>query len=121
VDTIEDLMTSNLLRVFNERDDARRTEAIARTYTAGVTWTDDEGVITGHAALQAKAKELLSGIPGFVFSPAGPVYQTLGLGCLAWNLGPDGAAPVISGFDVAIVRDGLIAELYTVITKAPQS
>jgi SnoaL-like domain len=121
VDTIEDLMTSNLLRVFNERDDARRTEAIARTYTADVTWTDDEGVITGHTALQAKAKELLSGIPGFVFSPAGPVYQTLGLGYLAWNLGPDGAAPVVSGFDVAIVRDGPIAELYMVITKAPQS
>ena len=51
VDTIADLMTSNLLRVFNERDDARRMEAIARTYTADVTWTDDEGVITGHAAL----------------------------------------------------------------------
>ena len=51
VDPIEDLMTSNLLRGLNERDDARRMEAIARTYTADVTWTDDEGVITGHAAL----------------------------------------------------------------------
>jgi hypothetical protein len=114
-------MTSNLLRVFNKRDDARRTEAIVPTCTAGVTWTDDEGVIAGHTALRAEAKELLSGIPGFVFSPAGPLYQTLGLGYLAWNLGPDGGAPVVGGFDVAIVRDGLIAELYMVITQAPQS
>ena len=47
-------------------------------------------------------------------------HRTAGEG-EGFNLGPDGAAPVISGFDVAIVRDGLIAELYTVITKAPQS
>ena len=64
-------MTSSLLRLFNQRNDALRTEAIVGTCTAGVTWTDHERVV--------------------------------------------------SGFGVAIVRDGLIAELYTVITKALQS
>lgn len=49
--------------VFGERNGALRREAIVRTCTAGVTWTD-EGVITVHTALQAKAEELLSGIPG---------------------------------------------------------
>ncbi len=38
-------------------------------------------------------------------------------GYLAWHLGPEGGDPVASGFDVAIVRNDVIAELYTVITK----
>jgi hypothetical protein len=55
-------------------------------------------------------------LQGLVFTKAGPVYQTRGLGRLAWSLGPDGGDPVASGFDVAIVRNGLISELQTVIT-----
>jgi hypothetical protein len=35
---------------------------------------------------------------------------------LAWKLGPDDGDPVASGFDVAVVRNDLISELYTVIT-----
>jgi len=53
---------------------------------------------------------------GLVFTKASPVYQTLGFGYLAWKLGPEGGDPVASGFDVAIVRDDFISELYTVIT-----
>jgi len=52
-----------------------------------------------------------------VFTKASPVYQTLDFGYLAWHLGPEGGDPVTSGFDVAIVRNDVIAELYTVITK----
>ena len=54
---------------------------------------------------------------GLVFTKASPVYQTLDFGYLAWHLGPDGGDPVTSGFDVAIVGNDVIAELYTVITK----
>ena len=72
--------------------------------------------IVGHEALEAKAAALQSRMQGLVFTKAGPVYQTLGLGYLAWNLGPAGGDSVASGFDVAIVRDGVISELYTVIT-----
>ena len=52
-----------------------------------------------------------------VFPKANPVYQTPDFGYLAWHLGPEGGDPVASGFDVAIVRNDIIAELYTVITK----
>jgi len=44
------LMEANLLRVFDERDPARRREVIARTYTADVRWTDDDGTTVGHDA-----------------------------------------------------------------------
>lgn len=115
-ETIIELMEANLLEVFNERDAQRRAAAIERTYAPDVRWTDDEGVVLGHKALDAKAIALQSQLEGLVFTKAGPVHQTLGFGYLAWTLGPDGGEPVATGFDVAIVRDDVISELYTVIT-----
>ena len=115
-ETINKLMEANLLGVFNERDAQRRAAAIESTYASDVRWTDNEGVSVGRKALEAKAKALQSQMQGLVFTKASPVYQTTGLGYLAWKLGPEGADPVATGFDVAIVRDDLISELYTVIT-----
>jgi hypothetical protein len=113
---ISNLMEKNLLGVFNERDPQRRAVAIETTYAPDVHWTDDEGVSVGREALEAKAKALQSQMEGLVFTKASPVYQTRGLGYLAWKLGPDGGDPVASGFDVAVIRNDVISELYTVIT-----
>lgn len=115
-ETISNLMEANLLGVFNERDARRRALAIESTYAPDVRWTDDEGPTVGREALEAKARALQSQMHGLVFTKASPVYQTRGFGYLAWKLGPDGGDPVASGFDVAIVRNERISELYTVIT-----
>jgi SnoaL-like domain len=115
--TVSDLMEANLLGVFNERDAQRRASAIESTYTPGVRWTDDEGTTIGREALEAKARALQSQMRGLVFTKASPVYQTRGFGYMAWKLGPEGGDAVAAGFDAAIVRDDLIAELYTVVTS----
>jgi hypothetical protein len=117
-ETVSALMEANLLGVFNERDAQRRASAIESSYAPDVRWTDDEGTIVGREALETKAKALQAQMHGLVFTKAGPVYQTRGLGYLAWQLGPEDGEPVASGFDVAVVRDDLISELYTVITSA---
>ena len=120
-DTIAELMHANLLEVFNQRDDELRRAAIAHTYADDIRWTEDEGITIGHEALNAKAIELQARLGDLQFIAAGPTYQTLGLGYLAFQLvEPGGNTPVSSGFDVAIVRDGLIAELYTVLTDSPR-
>jgi hypothetical protein len=115
-DVIEDLMRANLLDVFNERDENSRRTAIGRTYAPDVRWTDAEGVTTGRDALEAKCVALQQQLGDLQFVAAGPVHQLPNFGHLAWQLtGPDGA-PVMSGFDVAMVNDGVISELYTVLT-----
>jgi hypothetical protein len=115
--TISELMHANLLEVFNERDAARRRATIDHVYADDIRWTDDDGVITGRDALDAKAAELHAKLGDLQFIAAGPVYQTLGLGYLAFQLvKPGSSVPEGAGFDVAIVRDGLIVELYTVLT-----
>lgn len=114
---IEALMRANLLDVFGERDPERRRAAIARTYAADVKFSDPDEVIVGHDALDAKAQALLDQAPAFVFSPAGPVYVNQDMGYLAWNLGPEGADPVVRGVDIALTENGLITSLYTVLLK----
>lgn len=120
-DTIAELMHANLLEVFNQRDHELRRAAIAHTYADDIRWTEDDGITIGHEALNAKAIELQARLGDLQFIAAGPTYQTLGLGYLAFQLvEPGGNTPVSSGFDVAIVRDGLIAQLYTVLTDSPR-
>lgn len=112
---VAELMRANLLDVFGERDPARRRAAIARTYTADVTFADPDETVTGRDALDAKAQALLDGAPGWVFRPAGKVHVVADLGHLAWEFGPEGEPAAARGADVALVRDGLIARVYTML------
>jgi hypothetical protein len=112
---IEDLMRANLLEVFGERDADRRRAAIERTYHEDVVFSDPDEVVSGREALDAKAQWLLDRSPGFVFSPGGKTYVNHDLGYLAWNFGPEGEPPVVRGVDIALVRDGLIASIYTLL------
>ncbi|WP_035866522.1 nuclear transport factor 2 family protein [Cryptosporangium arvum] len=113
--TIEELMSANLLEVFNERDGERRRAAIRRTYAPDVQFSDPDEIVVGHDALDAKAQNILDRAPGFVFTPAGAVYVNHDLGYLTWNFGPAGQPPVVRGVDIALVRDGLIRSVYTLL------
>ena len=115
-DPIELLLHANLIEVFNERDDAERRAAIDRTYATDVRWTDDEGVSVGREALDAKCVALQASLGPLQFEAVGHAHVLEGFGHLAWRLvAPDGSSPM-AGFDVILVRDGVIAELYTVLT-----
>jgi hypothetical protein len=111
----EALMHANLLEVFNERDPVRRAAAIARTYADDVVFADPESVVTGGAALDAKAQGILDGAPGFVFAASGPVYLVQDLAYLAWGFGPAGQPPVVTGVDIGFVAHGKLARLYTLL------
>jgi len=108
-------MQANLLEVFNERDAGRRRAAIARTYAPGVRFADPDEVVEGHAALDAKAQKILDEAPDFVFTPGGPTQVNHDLGYLPWSFGPPGQPPVVRGVDIALVADGLIASVYTLL------
>jgi hypothetical protein len=115
---ISDLLHASLLRVFNERDNEARLAALGEIYADDVRFSDPEGVVTGRDAVNAKVRGLLDGAPGFVFTVAGPAYEVQDLGTLAWNFGPEGAAPLVSGTDVVTVVDGRIATLHTYLTSS---
>jgi len=113
---IRELLLANLFAVFGERDRERRLQVIARNYTEDVIWTDPDGTTQGHEAMNEHAQKLLQRMPDFAFSAAGPVHVSRDLGLLAFNLGVPEQPPAVSGIDVALVRDGRIARLYTLLT-----
>nr|WP_090281489.1 hypothetical protein [Mycolicibacterium komanii] len=50
---------------------------------------------------------------------AGPVHQTRGFGYLAWYVvAPGTEAPIVSRFDVALINEDRITDLFTVITPS---
>ena len=112
----ERLMSANLLEVFNERDGTRRRAAIERTYAPDVRWTDAEGVVTGRDALEAKCVELQGTLANLEFAAAGPVRHLPGFAYLAWDLRDPAGHTVMSGFDVSVIADGLITDLWTILT-----
>jgi SnoaL-like domain len=117
VDEIESLMKANLLEVFGERDAERRAAAIERTYADDVVFADPGEVVVGREAVNVKAQKLLDDAPGFVFTPAGPIHVNNDLGVLAWNFGPEGQPPAVTGMDICLVEDGRIAKIYTILTR----
>ena len=65
------------------------------------------------------ATELLAKAPDWVFRPDGPISVNDDLGHLGFHFGPADQPPASTGMDIARCRDGVIVELYTILTQAP--
>ena len=117
--TLGQLMERNVLEVFGERDSERRKSVINELYTENCTFFDADEQIIGRDALNAKVERILQEAPGFVFRLAGPAEVNHDHGRLRWRFGPDGAAPVVTGMDVAVFEQGRIRALYAFLDKAP--
>jgi hypothetical protein len=114
--TITALMHANLQGVFGQRDPVLRREAIARTYTDDVAFTDDAGTIVGLAAVDDRVQQLLQDAPAaFAFAPDGPIYVGEDTAAMAWRLGPPDSEPVARGIDIASVKDGRISAIRTLL------
>ncbi|MBO0885620.1 MAG: nuclear transport factor 2 family protein [Mycobacterium sp.] len=115
-----DLMRINLLEVFNEPDPVRRAAVIAENYAEDVVWHEPDRIIRGRKDLEHRAEELRAANPDWVLGPAGPASELDDLGHLAFHYGPADQPPRISGMDIARTKDGVIIELYTIITADQQ-
>ena len=73
----------------------------------------------GREALDTFAGDLRATHPHFVYAPHGEAQALHNAGRLAWGSGPRGEAPVYTGLDVIITRDGKIAALYVFLDSSP--
>jgi hypothetical protein len=112
---IRELLLINLFAVFSERDPERRMKAIVANYTEDVLWSDPEATTRGHQELNDGATRLLERTPNFEFTSAGPVHVLRDLGYMPFTYGMPEQPPASLGYDVAVVRDGRIAVLYTLL------
>lgn len=107
------LMQANAVRVFSERDPARRLAAIREFYSADAVVTEPEGVAKGEAAINAAVSELLSKLPPtFKFTPIGAAVGHHGIGRLRWKAGPPNGPAAVTGLDIALFQGDRIQALY---------
>jgi len=106
------LLEAAIQRVWNEHDDARRLEAMRGIYHPDVQIFEPERAVTGHQEISNVVRDVLKDMPpGFTFRVAGPTLGHHGVAITRWVGGPEGQV-IVSGSDVARVRDGLIVEHY---------
>jgi hypothetical protein len=114
------LMQANAVRVFSERDPARRLVAIRALYSADAILTDPEGVFNGEAAISYAVTELLSKLPPtFAFTSIGSAIGHHGVGRLLWRAGPPNGLTAITGMDIAHFNNGRIQLLYVFLDPSP--
>src|SRR3984893_15409254 len=85
---IPDLMSVNLLRIFNERNRRRRAAAIRAMYAKDCFFADESESVSGWRGVSDMVDRWHAAHPGFVFQASGPALAHHGLGCQRWMFGP---------------------------------
>ncbi|KAH8805103.1 hypothetical protein F5884DRAFT_754677 [Xylogone sp. PMI_703] len=111
-DSIKTLLKTNLLSVFNERNDLIRRRVIEETYTDDVVWFETHTVNYGKVEMQKVATKLLEDSPGFQFNIKGKAQICQNMGSLEWTFGPAENPSLMQGLDVIIVQDGKIKVIW---------
>jgi hypothetical protein len=110
------LLRSNLERVFNERDETRRIEAIAELFVADPVMFEPTAIVRGRAEISRVAGELLKQFgPDFAFVPNGTAIGHHGLAHLPWTAGPKAGPVAVTGADAAEIVDGRISRLWVLL------
>ena len=108
------------LGCWNETDPAARRTLIEQTWADGASYTDPLGEAQGRDEIDAAIAAAQDQFPGFVFTLAGPVDAHHRQARFTWGLGPEGADPLIVGFDVAVTGDdGRLVTVLGFLDKVP--
>lgn len=117
--TASTLLQANLKRVFNERDAGRRGQAIQELYAPDATFYEQDAKYSGTEAIARAVTQLLAALPpNLVFSLAAAAMQNHEMGKLLWRGHlPDGTT-VVTGTDIAQVKEGRIRSFHVFVDPA---
>jgi hypothetical protein len=99
------VLTQRYIAAWNETDEQARRQAVEELYTDDARYVDPMVEATGPEQIAATIGAVQQQFPGFVFRLTGPVDGHHDQARFSWELGPEGSAAPIAGFDVA-VTDG---------------
>lgn len=107
------LLGTNLARVFNEREPARRRAAIEELYDPDATLFETERAFTGTGAIIDAVTHLIAALPPTLqFVAVAPEMVNHDLAKLHWRgVLPDGTV-VVTGTDIAQLANGRIRAIY---------
>jgi hypothetical protein len=115
-----DDVIARYLDCWNETDADSRRALIEQVWTADASYIDPMAEAHGRDAINATIAAVQGQFPGFVFTLAGPVDAHHSQARFTWGLGPEGAEPLVIGFDVAVTDgDGRISTVLGFLDKVP--
>ena len=118
---MHDQLIERYIACWNEGDAARRRALIASTFTEGAQYCDPVLQGEGHAGIDALIAAAQGHFPGLRFRRRGGAEAHHDRLRFAWELGPEGAAAIAGGTDMAVVAaDGRLAAVTGFIDFAPQ-
>lgn len=100
------------LQAWSETDIAAREKLLRSCYSSEITFVAPDGTHRGIAAVSTEISKIQAAHPSFVFRAQSPVESSLGALRLRWGYGPPGQAPVVTGQDMMLLRDGKVTALY---------
>jgi hypothetical protein len=108
------------VEAWNTTDPAARQELVAEVFAENAGYTDPLAAVRGRAAIDqliAAAQPQFGGMPLTLASNVDAHHDQARF---TWHLASPGSSdPVVVGFDVIVLRDGRIAEVYGFIDKMP--
>jgi hypothetical protein len=108
------------LEAWNATDPAGRRAAIEAAFAADARYVDPLADVTGTDALDTLIAGVQEQFPGMRFTAVGDVDAHHDVCRFRWGLGPEGAEPLVIGFDVATVGgDGRITGVQGFLDKVP--
>jgi hypothetical protein len=108
------------LAAWNAADPAERRAAVEAVFAPDARYVDPLADVTGTDALDALIAAVQEQFPGMRFVPVGDVDAHHDVCRFRWGLGPEGAEPLVIGFDVAMVGpDGRITAVQGFLDKVP--
>lgn len=113
-------LVDDYLACWNETDPSVRRERLTALFTPDATYVDPLAVTAGLDELDATIGAVQGQFAGMVFTPHGRPDAHHDQVRFGWGLGPDGAEPLVLGFDVVVTADdGRIRQVLGFLDRVP--
>ncbi|WP_155069239.1 nuclear transport factor 2 family protein [Streptomyces taklimakanensis] len=107
------------LATWNATGDERAT-LLSAHWSPDVTYTDPMAEVSGHEGISSIVDGVQAQFPGSVFTRVGEADAHHRQVRFRWGLGPEGAEPLVIGFDVLVLDEsGRIQDVRGFLDKVP--
>ncbi len=110
---LDAILLGNLARVFNERNAARRLEAMADLWAEDAVMFEADAVHFGRQAISDNVGAVQARLPQDMrFVPQGEAITNHGSALLRWQAGSEDGQTAVSGTDIALFKNRRIHSLH---------
>lgn len=113
-------LAERYIAVWNESDPVQRRLLVERLWSGDARYVDPLADVSGHDGIDTMIGAVQGQFPGMTFSLAGDVDAHHEQARFCWELGAEGSAALVFGFDVALRGpDGRLVLVLGFLDKVP--